>query len=98
MVKKESTFQTEFKRALEDEFEGCIVLKTMAGFRQGSPDLFMLWGDQWAAFELKRANNAAQQQNQDYYVRELNEMSFAAFVSPENMEEVLDDLHRSLED
>lgn len=92
----ESTFQTRFKERLEDMFPGCIVFKVNTSFRQGAPDLFMIWGTRWAAFELKRSHDAAKQRNQEYYVGQFNEMSFAAFVEPENLEDVLYDLQRSL--
>lgn len=88
----EGKFQTEFRKQLEELFPGCIVLKGMANRRQGIPDLFMFWEDRWAAFELKRSENAERQPNQEYYIDQLDAMSFAAFVYPENVSEVLDDL------
>ena len=46
--------------------------------------------------EVKRCENAPHRPNQDYYVDMLDEMSYAAFVYPENERKVLDDLQRAL--
>lgn len=94
---EEGKFQTEFRKSLEELFPGCIVLKGNGNRRQGIPDLIMLWHECWAAFEMKKSENAARQPNQQYYVNLLDDWSFAAFVYPENVSEVLDDLQRSFE-
>ena len=41
---------------------------------QGHPDLLVLYGSTWAALEGKRSSNAPHRPNQDYYVRQMNEM------------------------
>ena len=64
---------------------------------QGHPDLLVLYGSTWAALEGKRSANAPHRPNQDYYVRQMNEMSFAAFIYPENKEEVLNAMERSFQ-
>lgn len=50
-----------------------------------------------AALEGKKSASAPHRPNQDYYVQQMDEMSFAAFIYPENKEEVLNELARSFE-
>lgn len=42
--------------------------------------------------EVKKHTTARHQPNQDYYIDKMNTMSFAAFIYPENKEEVLNEL------
>ncbi len=88
----ESGFQDRLIDILEQRFPGCLVYKIE---RQGHPDLIILYGKHWAALECKRSCSAVHQPNQDYWVDIMNEMSFAAFIYPENEKEVLDELERS---
>lgn len=90
----ESEFQPELKRQLEHRFPGCTILKQNPNERQGIPDLLVLHEDNWALLETKRAFKASKQPNQPYYVDKFNEMSFSAFVNPDNMVEVLDEMDR----
>ena len=76
---------------------GAIVTKLDAKHIQGIPDLLILYNDRWATLEDKRSKDASHQPNQDYYVEKMNNMSFSAFIFPENKEEVLNDLQRALE-
>ena len=92
---KENEFQADFIKELKYEFPGCIVLKNDANYMQGIPDTLVLYKDKWAAFEIKRKENATHRPNQDYYINLMNSMSFAKFVYPENKEEILDELQRS---
>ena len=61
------------------------------------PDLLVLYESTWAALEGKKSAAASHRPNQDYYVREMNDMSFAAFIYPENKEEILNAMERSFE-
>lgn len=94
----ESQYQKLLIEKLEDMFPGCFILKNDAGYRQGIPDLAIFYGNRWAFLEVKASAKAAVRPNQSYYVRMLNEMSFAAFIYPENEETILDGLQRSFED
>ena len=77
-------------------FPGCVILKNDPNYKQGVPDLILLWEDRWAMLEVKASGRARHRPNQDYYVDVLDRMSFAAFISPDNKEHVLDALQRSL--
>ena len=94
-MKKESAFQRNFIKDLEELFPGCIVMKNDPTYIQGIPDLIIIWKNKWAAFECKRSANEHHQPNQDYYISKLNDMSYASFVYPENKEEVLNELEQA---
>ena len=90
--KLESVFQRQLKAKLESLFPGCVILKNDPTYLQGVPDLVILYGNRWAMLEVKRSAKEAAQPNQEYYVERFGEMSFCAFISPDNEEEVLHDL------
>lgn len=89
---KESDFQKRVKQELKNRFSGCYIYKTDAQQIQGSPDLLVLYRNKWAALEIKKSEKASHRPNQDFRVQQMNEMSFAAFVYPENLYEVLNEL------
>lgn len=92
---KENKFQAHLIKKIKDQFEGCIVLKNDPEYLQGIPDLLILYKNKWAALECKRSSKAKRRPNQDYYVSKMDDMSFASFISPENEEEVLNDLQQT---
>ena len=92
---KESKFQHDLIQDIKTRFPGAIVMKTDPRYIQGLPDLIIFWNERWGALECKQTENASRQPNQEYYVNEMNSMSFARFVYPENKEEVLDEMERS---
>lgn len=94
-MKRESDFQHELIKEIEKRFPGSIVTKLDPTYIQGIPDLLILYRDKWATLECKASSRATIQPNQPYYVELMNEMSFSAFIFPENKEEVLNDLERS---
>jgi hypothetical protein len=85
----ESAYQAKLIRKLKRVFPGSEVLKNDSSYRQGILDLTLLWGPHWAMLEVKPSATAKEQPNQKYYVTQMNDMSFAAFIYPENEEEVL---------
>ena len=94
----ESEYQAKLIKRLQDQFHGCVVFKNDASYRQGIPDLTVLFpGGFWAVLEVKRSEREPQRSNQSYYIGLLDEMSFAAFIYPENEEGIFRDLQRAHE-
>lgn len=91
----ERDYQASLIRKLKSVFPGCIVLKNDSAYKQGIPDLLILWNEHWAALEVKVSAKARVQPNQCYYVEQMHEMSFAAFIYPENEEDVFHDLQQA---
>jgi hypothetical protein len=89
---RESRYQHSISVRLERTFPGCVVIKGPSEHIQGIPDLLILYGDTWAALEVKRSASEPAQPNQVYYVNKFNEMSYASFIFPENEERVFDEL------
>lgn len=93
----ENKFQAKLIKELKGMFKGCIVMKNDSSYIQGIPDLLVLYKDKWASLEVKKNASAKRQPNQEYYVGLMNEMSFSRFISPENKEDVLNDLRKTFE-
>lgn len=89
----ENRFKTKLKKELELMFPGCMVLHLDPNEIQGIPDLLILYKDKWAVLEGKKSAGASVRPNQPYYVDLMDRMSFAAFIYPENKDEVLDALY-----
>lgn len=92
---KESEFQKGVKDKIKAKFPDAIIRKQEG--QQGFPDLLILHGKNWVALECKVSKNAHHQPNQDIYVNKLNDMSYASFIFPENEEEVLNEVFKTLE-
>lgn len=91
----ESVFKTKLIKEIESIFPSCIIVHLDPNDIQGIPDILILYKDKWAALEGKKNKNSSHQPNQEYYVEVMNDMSFAAFIYPENKEEVLYELHEA---
>lgn len=91
-MRSEAAYQHYLVNKLKDMFPDCYITKNDAGALQGVPDLLILWGNRWAMLEVKVSAKSPVQPNQEYYVDLFSSMSFAAFVYPENEEQVLHDL------
>lgn len=94
----ENRFKTKLIGELESLFPGCIILHMDPNEIQGIPDLLILYKNKWAALEGKKSARASLRPNQEYYVDLMDHMSFAAFIYPENKDEVLDDLYLHFKD
>lgn len=88
----ESRYQLELISKLQRMFPNCFIFKNDPEELQGVPDLLILFNHHWAMLEVKLSKGSPMQANQDYYVDLFNQMSFAAFIYPENEEQVLYDL------
>lgn len=93
---KEAGFKSEFlgrlsARCAEEGVELEIIPKNPLRSR---PDTVILGKGAWATLEFKRSKDADHQPNQDYHILRLNKMGYAAFVYPENSEEVFGELER----
>lgn len=93
----ESVFKRKFHARLYRAFPGCLILKNDAEFLPGILDTLILFGPRWAALEFKDSAKSSFQPNQRYYIAQMNDMSYAAVVYPENQEEVFRDLQRALQ-
>lgn len=91
----ERDFQPILKKELASRFPGCVIIKQDPNHLQGVPDLLVLFEDRWALLETKAHTKAKRQPNQEYHVEKFGQMSFSAFVDPDNMGEVLDALQSS---
>lgn len=94
-TKLERDFQSKLIKELKNMFIGCLVMKLDSSYIQGIPDLLILHKDKWATLECKKHASASKRPNQEYYVNLMDEMSFSRFISPENKEEVLNDLQQT---
>ena len=94
---KESTFQAKLIKRLKASYPDSDILKNDANYRQGYPDLTVRIGGECFMLECKASATASQRPNQQYYVDRINDTGgFARFIYPENEEEVLDEIQRSL--
>lgn len=93
----ENKYQGKLIKKLEKRFPGCVVIKNDPNYQQGILDLSIFIGEFHGHLEVKASANSEVQPNQAYFVNKLNEMSFAAFIYPENEAEVLDEMEQALE-
>lgn len=91
-TKLERDFQAKLIKDLRAIFQGALVIKNDPNYTQGIPDLLILYKTKWALLEVKRSATSPVQPNQQWYVDYAGEMSFGAFVYPENRDEVLESL------
>lgn len=97
MAQLEKDFQSDLIRTIKTMLPHALVFKVDTRYKQGSPDLIVLNNDRWGMLEVKRYRLARRQPNQQYYIDLLNQMSYAAFIHPENREDILNELQRALQ-
>ena len=89
---REGRYQKRIIERVEELLPGCVIIKNDPTYLQGILDLTIFWEDRWGMLEVKTSEKAAVQPNQEYYVDKMHQMSFAAFIYPENEDVVLHDL------
>lgn len=98
MAKLERNYQPKVIKKITERLPDSEIFKGDTRYKQGSPDLIVLNGRCWATLEVKKNDSATRQPNQKYYINKLNDMSYAAFIHPDNEEDTLDELQRTLQD
>lgn len=93
----ESQFQAKLIKKIKQLLPGSIVMKNDPDYIQGIPDLTILYKNRWATLECKKSENESHRPNQDYYVSKMHDMSYSAFIYPENEEDILYELQQALQ-
>lgn len=89
-IKPETKFERAFMSDLRALLPGCYIFKLDPVQYYGIPDRLVLFQNIWFTLEFKESATAKKQPLQDHHVEVMNNMSFSAFVYPENREEILD--------
>jgi phosphoribosyl 1,2-cyclic phosphodiesterase len=93
---READYQAGLKIKIETLLPGCLVTKNDANHIQGLPDLTVFYRDRWAFLEVKASEKSRERPNQRYYIEKWSEHSFAAFIFPENEQEILSALEQHM--
>lgn len=94
----ERDYQAHLIGRIEQELNGSVVIKNDSNFIQGIPDLTVFYFERYALLEVKVSEKAKPQPNQPYYVEEFNSRSYAAFIYPENEDQILKEMYQVLSD
>mgnify|MGYP007070579760 CR=1 FL=1 len=60
---RESKFQSDLIDEMYEMFPKCIILKNDTNYKQGFPDLTILYKDRWAVLECKGSVNEPYREN-----------------------------------
>lgn len=88
----ESKYQAQLIKKIEMMLPGCLITMNDANHRQGLPDLTVFFRDKWAFLEVKASEKSRERPNQRHYIEQWANRSFAAFIFPENEEQIMDAL------
>ena len=86
---RENSFQKDLIKEIKEMFAVCVVLRNDCEQIEGVPDRTVLYKDKWVVLECKKSPKENHQPNQDYYVSKLRNMSYSAFIYPENKNDIL---------
>lgn len=89
----ESKYQAGLIKRIHVLLPDCLITLNDANHTQGLPDLTVFFRDRWAFLEVKASEKSRERPNQRYYIETWAKTSFAAFIYPENEEQVLRDLY-----
>jgi hypothetical protein len=94
----EREYQSQLVKRIKNLIPGCEIVCLDPNVVQGIPDLLILAPNgRWAVLEVKASEKSKKRPNQDYYVKLWGtKCCFSSFIYPENEEEVLRALQRSL--
>lgn len=97
-MKHENKYQQQLMERLEETFVAdAKIFKSSPYAPQGWPDITIIHkSGRWAFLETKKSKNEPHQPNQDWYVDLLDNWGFAAFIYPENEDDVIEELVRYL--
>jgi hypothetical protein len=91
----EATFRTKFLKDVKDLSPDIIIEFADPQRRNGIPDVIIFYKKKFARIETKRSKNASKRLHQQYYIDYFNSQGiYAAFLTPENKEEVFNALRR----
>ena|SRR6187401_2333622 len=93
---RESVYQRDLIKKIKQRFPGCYILKNDPTYLQGVPDILVLHGNRWGMLEVKMDVSSGIQPNQQHYIDQFGQMSFASFINPTIEEDVLNELQRAL--
>lgn len=96
-MRQERFFKSDIKKILKKRYPGSIILNLDPNDIQGIPDMLILFNNKWAALEFKRHNSSSKRPNQEYYVNKMSSMSYANFINPNNVDNILNDLDSHFE-
>ena len=88
----ESAFQAKLIKEIEGLLPDCVIMKNDANYRQGIPDILILFKQRWGMLEVKKSLDSNVQPNQTYWVNRLDKMGYSSFIYPENKNAVLKEL------
>lgn len=91
----EATFRTKFLKDVKDLSPDIIIEFADPQRRNGIPDVIIFYKKKFARIETKKSKNASKRLHQQYYIDYFNNQGiYAAFLTPENKEEVFNALRR----
>lgn len=94
-MKSESAFRTSFINKLKSLSPDIMVEFADPKKVNGIPDLIIFFREKYARIETKRSSTASKRLHQEYYINLFKSQGiYATFLTPENEEEVLNELRR----